>query len=418
MKHMNDLLHPVLEGMRSGIRTLEVSELWGASRALVLFQLFLESVRPLLAVTANEEEATALADDLRFFADTLASSGRGTPKPDILLFPPWGVLPFEADSPDSGTVGERMQVLYRLTTGGPCVVVAPVAALMQKLPPWELFADSVRTITIGQQMDPDVLADTLASTGYEHASTVTRVGEFSRRGGIIDFFSPAHEHPVRLELFGDSVESLRTFDPENQRSLGEIRQAVALPVRELIVTDEGIQKIERQFDGDADERASARLTVEQDGQNLSVVEQLKHGIAPAGAEFLAPFFYSMEDLFRYLPENTFCAMIEPDDIKKQADEWFGKVEQGRREEIADGRTLPEVSELYHDHDGVLAGVVKFPVVSIRLLGGEQPGLRLDTKSAAWLGVRLRPSLAAGRDASPPDHAEGTAGGLADKLKQL
>jgi transcription-repair coupling factor (superfamily II helicase) len=131
------------------------------------------------------------------------------------------VLPFEADSPDSRTVGERMRFLYGLVSGIPGIYVAPVQSVMQKLPPWELFADTVKTITMAARLDPESLAASLAATGYESASLVTRVGEFSRRGGIIDFFSPLHEHPVRMEFFGDTIDSLREFDPETQRSLGD-----------------------------------------------------------------------------------------------------------------------------------------------------------------------------------------------------
>ena len=268
MKQLQEILHRRLGELRPGRKALEFSELWGGSKALLLLELFRGSGRPLLIVTATEEEADLLADDLRFFADKQApltaeairrahggeqrrTSSENAEKemassyerPEILVLPPWGVLPFEADSPDSGTVGERMRFLYHLTTGAGGIYLAPVHALMQKLPPWELFADSVKTISTGQQMDPDALSSALAACGYEHASLVTRIGEFSRRGGIIDFFSPAREHPVRMELFGDTIESLRLFDPETQRSRNEITQAVAVPVRELIATEGGIAQL-------------------------------------------------------------------------------------------------------------------------------------------------------------------------------
>jgi len=398
---MNDLLRPVLEGIRTGKRTSEISELWGASKALFLFELFRESNRPLLIVTASEEESSLLADDLRFFADALAGSGETPQKPEILTFPPWGVLPFEADSPDSGTVGDRMRFLYHLTTQGGGIYLAPVQAVMQKLPPWELFAESVRTITKGQQTDTDVLSNGLVAIGYERASLVTRVGEFSRRGGIIDLFSPAHEHPVRLEFFGDTLESLREFDVETQRSLAEIEQAVALPVRELIVTEDGMLKLEKKIGSAAD-----------------IVEQLKEGVTLPGTEFLAPFFYDMKDLFAYLPDSTISVAVEPDDIGKQADAAFDKVKQGREEELAEDRILPESAALYLDREGILARLSKLPLVNLRLLGADAGGQRMDTKSAAWLGVRLRLSHALGHGEAAPENAEGTVGGLAEKLKRL
>ena len=423
MKLLRDILRPSLDKLRSGGKPVEVSELWGGSKALFLLELFRESNRPLLIMTATDEEAVLLADDLRFFFDAIGGPEQA-PKPDILVLPPWGVLPFEADSPDSGTVGERMRFLYHLTTSGRGIYIASVNSLMQKLPPWELFADSVKTIATGQQMDPDGLSSALAASGYEHASLVTRVGEFSRRGGIIDFFSPAQEHPVRMELFGDAIESLRLFDPETQRSLGEIAQAVALPVRELIVSP-----VRSEEQGASDAVRSAECGVRSEKREANddrpfrhirdeVCEQIKEGNLPPGAEFLAPFFYTMEDLFGYLPDQALCVLIEPDDIKKQADSFSTRIEQGRVEEAAEGRTLPGSSELYLDHDGISTRLSKFPTMRLGLLGADPEGTRMDTKSAAWLGVRLRPAHALGHGAATPENAEGTASGLAEKLKGL
>jgi len=387
---------------------------WCGSKALLLLELFRGSKRPLLIVTATEEEADLLADDLRFFADILRDSGETPSKPEILTFPPWGVLPFEADSPDSGTVGERMRFLFSLVSGTGSIYLAPVTSLMQKLPPWELFADSVKTITAGQQLDPDLLSGALAASGYEHASLVTRVGEFSRRGGIIDFFSPAREHPVRMEFFGDTIESLRAFDPETQRSLQEIAQAVALPVRELIVSpvrsaECGVRSEEQRTSND--DRSTRNVRAE-------VCKQISEGPFPPGAEFLAPFFYTMEDLFRYLPDEALCVLIEPDDIKKQAEALSARIEQGRSEETAEGRILPKTAEFYLDHDGIITRLAKFPRLSLGLLGADPGGRRMDTKSAAWIGVRLRPKHVLGHGDASPENAEGTAGGLAEKLKRL
>ena len=133
-----------------------------------------------------------LARTWRFFCRNCRRR-RGAEALQILAFPGWGVLPFEADSPDSRTIGERMRFLYSLISGNPGIFVVPAPSLLQKLPPWELFADSVKTITMATTVDPDEFTALLVSIGYESSSLVTRVGEFSRRGGIIDFFSPLHE---------------------------------------------------------------------------------------------------------------------------------------------------------------------------------------------------------------------------------
>jgi transcription-repair coupling factor (superfamily II helicase) len=212
------------------------------------------------------------------------------------------------------------------------------------------------------------------------------VGEFSRRGGIIDFFSPLHDSPVRIEFFGDAIESLRTFDPESQRSTGELKEAVVLPVRELIMSGKGTK-----------------------------TSDWSDKINSPGAEFLAPFFYDMEDLFRYVPGDSLFVRIEPDDIKKEIGEQGRKIEEGRAEETQEGRVLPESREMYLDEEGIMAGLSRFPVVDISLLG-TGAGYRMDTKSASWLGVRLTKPLE--QDSRPSEPAEGTMAGLVNKLKEL
>jgi transcription-repair coupling factor (superfamily II helicase) len=397
MKSVRDMLLPILGEIRAGRKTIEVSELWGASKALFLSGLQRGTGRPLVVVTAAEEEAETLLEDLRFFMSTASVAETETYGAALLGFPAWGVLPFEADSPDSRTVGERMRFLYSLISGAPGIYVAPVQALMQKLPPWNLFADSVKTITAATPIDPEHLIAALVGTGYESASLVTRVGEFSRRGGIIDFFSPLHENPIRMEFFGDAIESLRTFDPETQRSIAEIKEAVALPVRELIINEKGMEQFRRSMDDEA------------------LIDQVRKGVLPAGGEFLAPFFYHMDSLFRYLPENILFALIEPDDLSKEIDGQGRKIEEGRKEEIEEGRTLPEVTELYLDHEGIKAELSNFPALDLRLLG-TGTGHRMDTKSAAWLGVRLTKPV--DREHTVSDAINGSMAGLVEKLKRL
>jgi transcription-repair coupling factor (superfamily II helicase) len=137
---------------------------------------------------------------------------------------------------------------------------------------------------------------------------------------------------------------------------------------------------------------------------------------PPGAEFLAPFFYDMESLFRYLPEDSLIAVIEPDDLKKETEEQTVKIEEGREEEKEEGRLLPEVSEIYLASKDIKAALSSFSVVNLRLLAAAQESLRMDTKSAAWLGVRLTRSLEREQPADTP--AEGSMARLVEKLKTL
>ena len=135
MKSLRDIILPLIDDLRTGKKSIEVSELWGASKALFLFGLQREAGRPLIVVTASQEAAEALAEDLAFFTQKLSPEEAGNEKHEILLFPAWGVLPFEADSPDSRTFLERMRFLYSLISGANGIYVAPVRSLVQQLPP-------------------------------------------------------------------------------------------------------------------------------------------------------------------------------------------------------------------------------------------------------------------------------------------
>ena len=408
MKTLHDIIQPVLSTIQAGQKTVEVSELWGASKAFFLFGLCAEARCPVIVVTASEEEAEALAEDLSFFVHTMPRDQAGEHTITVRAFPAWGVLPFEADSPDSRTVGERMRFLYQLVSGVPGIYLVPAQSLTQKLPPWALFVDSIKTITAKTQIDPDRFTAALVAAGYESASLVTRVGEFSRRGGIIDFFSPLHENPSRMEFFGDTIESMREFDPETQRSTAEIREAVVLPVREVMIDEQGIERFKKRF------------PVTSDVHGLSTqnsIDQIQQGVLPPGGEFLAPFFYEMESLFHYLPQNSLFALIEPDDLKTDLEEQGRKREEGRQEEVDEGRALPEVAELYLDQTGVEAGLSNFPVLNLRLLG-TGAGFRMDTKSSSWLSVRLTKPVEREHREQEQRPVEGTMAGLVEKLKRL
>ncbi len=418
MKSLRQVILPVLGDIQAGKKTVEVSELWGASKALFLFGLLKEARRTIMVITDTEDAAETLVEDLKFFAEmkNLFTTeveevpGEGEKNDvDIFLFPSWNLLPFEADSPDSRTVGARMRTLYELASGTPGIYVVPVTSLIQKLPPFELFAESVRTISAASPIDPDSLVKSLLATGYESASLVTRVGEFSRRGGIIDFFSPLYEQPVRVEFFGEAIESLREFDPETQRSLAVIRQAVVLPVRELISNGKGFEKFEELLQRRRDDPGTS---------SSNRYNQAREGVFPPGGEFLAPFFYTMDSLFQYAPKDGLFALLEPDDVNKEIAEQFRRINDGRREELEEGRALPETAEFYLDRNDLDARFSKFTVLNVVLLGSGEGGHRMNTKSSAWLSVRLTRPLVREADEKEAGPAEGTMADVVEKLRRL
>jgi transcription-repair coupling factor (superfamily II helicase) len=182
-----------------------------------------------------------------------------------------------------------------------------------------------------------------------------------------------------------------------------IKEAVVLLVRELIINDQGSS-------GSVNDSRQPGNRGPQASHNANQ----RRPPAPGG-EFLAPFFYDMDSLFRYVPENSLVALIEPDDIKKEIEEQHRKIQAGRAEELEEGRTLPEIAELYLDQESLRSGLSSFRALDIRLLGTGS-GYRLDTKSAAWLSVRLTKPI--DREHPADKAVEGTMAGLVEKLKRL
>ncbi len=209
---------------------MSLEGLWGSAKAMALVGLLPDA--PCLVVTGAASEITRLGDDLRFFASALGVAG---PDRVVLFTPPHAALWLGGRHREEEA--ERAAVLFRLQQGEPCWVVSSPEGLGARLPSPEAFRAGTLTLSPGMALDREALAERLTAFGYERVEMVTEVGQWALRGGIVDLFSPARPTPVRLELFGDEVESLRAFDPSTQRSTGTLGAVPLLPLLEAIEGD-------------------------------------------------------------------------------------------------------------------------------------------------------------------------------------
>ena len=259
--------------------------------------------RPVLAVTATGREAEDLAAALRSML----------PREQVVDFPAWETLPHERLSPRSDTVGRRLAVLRRLShpdtadpaTGVVRVVVAPIRAVLQ---PIVTGLGDLEPVSLhpGDEVDLAETALRLADAGYSRVDLVEKRGDFAVRGGILDVFPPTDDHPVRVELWGDSVEEIRWFRVVDQRSLEVADHGLwAAPVRELPLTD-GV-------------RSRARALMVQHPQLGDVLQQIAEGIAVEGMEALAPVLADgMELLTDRLPSGTHVVVVDPERVRSRA----------------------------------------------------------------------------------------------------
>jgi len=202
--------------------------LWGSSRALVIAALREAAGRPVLVVAPGQVEAHQMALDIAFFLSSLTVSPDVAARARVIEFPPAAAPAWRGRHGEHDA--ERMLVCHRVLEGEAPVVVCAPAALSALLPtPAEFSARTLR-LSLGQTIERERLLAGLATGGYERVEAVVEVGQWSLRGGIVDIFSPAREHPARVEFFGDDVESLRLFDPTSQRSIEEIEDMAVVPL--------------------------------------------------------------------------------------------------------------------------------------------------------------------------------------------
>ncbi|MEW5796332.1 MAG: transcription-repair coupling factor [Candidatus Zixiibacteriota bacterium] len=223
-----------------GRQVLSVSGLAGSSEAFLLRALTGVSSRPILVVTEGPDEAADLYDDLQFL---MGAGGVGH-------FPARQILPYDFRAPVGEIMGQRISTLAGLLDGRISVVICPLRALMEPtIPPNELRSGRI-AIRAGAETDPDELVRRLVRFGFRRVALVEEVGDFAHRGGLIDFFTPDSDAPVRVEFYGNEVDTIRQFDVATQRTSGRLDQVQVLPKREIPITQETLEKYLDRLPGD------------------------------------------------------------------------------------------------------------------------------------------------------------------------
>src|SRR6266853_1900566 len=224
--------HPALEAaisaLRRGVAHEHVAGLTDTAKALVAAHIAAELRRPVIVLVTSGARAETLAASLEFFYKALA----GQEATGVAVFPALDAFPWQEVSSHAEILETRAVTLWRYTSGLARVVVAPIAAARMRLADASLYAGQARTLARDQEISLDEFIAHLRSVGYESHDMVEMPGQFTVRGGIVDIFPAEAERPVRLEFFDDSVESLREFDPNTQRSIRPIERVTLPPLVE------------------------------------------------------------------------------------------------------------------------------------------------------------------------------------------
>ncbi|MCP1771308.1 transcription-repair coupling factor (superfamily II helicase) [Neisseria perflava] len=244
-----------------------------------------------IVLTQDTEQALRLQTAWQFFR----------PNDTAVFLPDWETLPYERFSPHHDLVSERLSALWQIRSGAADVVFVPVATAMQKLAPAAFLAGRTFWLKTGQTLDVEQLKADLVEAGYNHVSNVVATGEFAVRGGIVDLFPMGADLPYRLDLFDDEIDSIKTFDPDSQRTVAPVSEIRLLPAHEF-PTDGEAQKIFR---------ARFREEIEGDYNAAAVYKAVSNGHFGAGVEYYLPLFFEneLDTLFDYAGENALVVCL-------------------------------------------------------------------------------------------------------------
>jgi len=335
----------------------------GSADALLLARLASSrgaDKRLLAIVTAEPADAQRLADELPFFSPGLKTT----------IFPDWETLPYDTFSPHQDLISERLATLWRIHTGDADVVLLPATTALTRLAPPSFLAGTTFLFKQKSKLDEAALKAQLTLAGYNHVSQVVSPGEYAVRGGLIDLFPMGSPVPYRVDLFDNEVDSIRTFDPDSQRSLYPVPEVRLLPGREFPMDEAARTTF----------RARWREKLEGDPTKSRIYKDIAQGIATAGIEYYLPLFFDQTaTIFDYLGDSAMLVLhgevdaalerfwvdtrerhrfisadkdrpvLAPEDIFQRSDEFFANAHRHAtlllkgNEPVDWARPLPDVS---------------------------------------------------------------------------
>ncbi len=314
--------------------------------------------RPVIVMTITDESAERIFNDLRFFHELM-----GLPVDRIAWFPEWETLPYEGTAPHVGLIAHRMTTLHQLRTNPPGVLVTSVAAAMHRLIPHRTFEQALLRFETGGTCEREPLTTGLLRLGYRRVSVVEIPGEFSIRGGIVDIFSTAYANPVRVEFLGDTVESIRLFDPSTQTSIQKLHEGWVLPAREYLRPADATDAL---------------------------------APIPLDAEWRSPDLYpQMDTLFDYLTAPPCLVLDQPHALKGACTAAWEKIDDGylRHVDRDAAQPYPSPERLFLTWDAMLQQASAWPMLALEPLASPDaswtPALSFPGQTPASIGLGIR-----------------------------
>ena len=366
--------------LRSGRR--RVSGLTATGRALYLPYFAKAAETPVVVLVADNKAAETLEQMLRATAEMTGAIERKR----IVRLPAHDVLPFENLSPHPDVLEQRAAVLWKIATARVSIVIAPIEAASMRLFDRPYYAGLAQILRRGEEVDIEMLTMHLQSIGYTQMDIVEMPGQFTRRGGILDVYSPEMDRPVRFDFFGDEIESIRKFDPESQRSSTPMDEALLLPLTETPVSEKLLAAVHTRLSGN-------RMAANEDDPAAVSAAIAAGGVSVfPGWEFFAPVAGAkgtLFDLFGDRAKNVQVFVEEPGMLKNQSERWWNKVEQ--RHERSGIGSLIGPQDIYLPPWDLLPKIGSLPGLDLDQLGAVDV-LEEDTMALDEVAFSTRPTM--------------------------
>ena len=327
----------------SGANPLHVGQLYGSSRSLFLAEKIAEHKGLSVVVCNDMADADQVEQEILFFSHQ---------KHEIFRFPDLETLPYDQFSPHQDIISERIKCLANLPFAKNGILTLPISTLLQKVAPSDFIQQRSLCLKIGDTRDPIQLRENLIQFGYRSVSRVEEHGEFASRGAILDLFPMGSKTPFRIEFFDDDIDSIRSFDIEDQRSLEKLTEVNLLPAQEFPLDAAGIKTFRQNF----------REKFDINPNSCPVYVDVSQGSSSPGVEYYLPLFFDqLFSLFDYLPDNAQFLIDQSSfdtcqSFRDQVDERY----EMRRYNLA--RPLLKPEELFLDTEVVETELNAFPCI--------------------------------------------------------
>jgi transcription-repair coupling factor (superfamily II helicase) len=325
-------------------------ELHGSAPALAIASAARRHRSLTLVITPDSATAASVEAELGFFLKE--ANGEALP---LFHLPDWETLPYDYFSPHQDIISDRLHTLYHLPLLDRGILIVPVTTLLHRLCPPSYLQQNSLVVELGQTLDLSTMSRRLQRSGYRNVETVYEHGEYAVRGALLDIYPMGSQLPYRIDLFDDEVESLRTFDPDSQRTLEQINSIRLLPAKEYPLDKDGIARF----------RDSWHQTFDVDHRACPLYREVSSGAAPAGIEYYLPLFFEQcGTLFDYLPEQSLIFTLG--NLESAANHFWQEASRRYDSRHVDPeRPILPPHAIFIGHDGLFGELKRYPRVDLQ-----------------------------------------------------